>query len=63
LIERIVVFDVFSGPPLADGRKSIGLRLTARDMERTLTDDELAPVRGTVAAAVAASLDGRLRGG
>jgi phenylalanyl-tRNA synthetase beta chain len=63
LIERVVVFDVFSGPPLADGRKSIGLRLTARAMERTLTDDELAPVRETIASAVAASLDGRLRGG
>jgi phenylalanyl-tRNA synthetase beta chain len=63
LIERVVVFDVFSGPPLADGRKSIGLRLTARDMDRTLTDDELAPVRATIASAVSASLDGRLRGG
>ncbi|HUG75351.1 MAG TPA: phenylalanine--tRNA ligase subunit beta, partial [Acidimicrobiia bacterium] len=63
LIERVVVFDVFSGPPLAEGRKSIGLRLTARDLERTLTDDELAPVRASIASAVAASLDGRLRGG
>lgn len=63
LIERVVVFDVFTGPPLDEGRKSIGLRLTARHASRTLTDDELVPVREDIAAAVAASLDGRLRGG
>ena len=30
-LERIVVFDVFGGPPLDPGRKSVAVRLTFRD--------------------------------
>jgi phenylalanyl-tRNA synthetase beta chain len=63
LLERIQIFDVFSGPPLEEGRKSIAVRLTLRHAGRTLTDDEVAPIRESVAEAVARRLDGRLRGG
>ena len=62
-LERLDLFDVFRGAPLEDGRKSLAYRLTFRDAERTLTDEELAPVREAIAAAVADTLDGRLRGG
>jgi phenylalanyl-tRNA synthetase beta chain len=62
-LERIVVFDVFSGAPLEPGRRSIAVRLTFRDPERTLTDDDLAPVRDEIAVRVAAEVHGRLRGG
>ena len=62
-VERVVLFDVFSGPPLDAGRKSLGVRLTVRDPERTLTDDDVAPVREGIAAAVLERLGGRLRGG
>ncbi|MBU1225864.1 MAG: phenylalanine--tRNA ligase subunit beta [Actinobacteria bacterium] len=62
-VESVTLFDVFSGPPLAEGRKSLAVRLTVRDPERTLTDEEVAPLRSAVAAAVAERLDGRLRGG
>ena len=61
-LERYEIFDVFSGPPIGVGRKSIALRLTFRDPGRTLTDDELAPVRAGIASAVGSSLGGRLRG-
>jgi phenylalanyl-tRNA synthetase beta chain len=63
LLERLVVFDVFSGPPLDPGRRSIALRLTFRDPDRTLTDDDLAPVRDRIAERVAGDIGGRLRGG
>jgi phenylalanyl-tRNA synthetase beta chain len=62
-LERVVLFDVFVGPPLAEGRKSLAVRLTVRDPERTLSDDDVAPVREAIAAAVWEGLGGRLRGG
>lgn len=62
-LERVEVFDLFRGPPLGEGRKSVGIRLTFRDAQRTLTDEDLVPVRGRIAEGVAASLGGRLRGG
>ncbi|MDX1690635.1 MAG: phenylalanine--tRNA ligase subunit beta [Acidimicrobiia bacterium] len=62
-LERAVLFDVFTGPPLEQGRKSLGVRLTYRDPGRTLTDEELGPVRDSIAAAVADHLDGILRSG
>jgi phenylalanyl-tRNA synthetase beta chain len=59
----VELFDVFTGPPLDEGRKSLAMRLTVRDPERTLTDEEVAPLREAVTKAVAERLDGRLRGG
>ncbi len=62
-LERVEVFDLFRGPPLGEGRKSLGVRLTFRDAGRTLTDEDLVPVRARITEGVAASLGGRLRGG
>lgn len=62
-LERAEIFDVFRGAPLADGRKSIAVRLTMRNKDRTLTDEEIAPVRGAITARVAGDLGGTLRGG
>ena len=62
-LERLVLFDVFSGPPLEEGRKSMAFRLTFRHPERTLTDEELEPVRRSISDHVTITLDGRLRGG
>lgn len=62
-LERAEIFDVFRGPPLAEGRKSLAVRLTFRHPGRTLTDEDLVPVRAAISEAVGASLGGRLRGG
>jgi len=62
LLERSVVFDVFSGPPLAADRTSVAIRLTFRDPGRTLTDEDLVPVRTAITDAVAAEVGGTLRG-
>jgi phenylalanyl-tRNA synthetase beta chain len=63
LLERAEIFDLFRGGPLGEGRKSLAVRLTFRDPQRTLTDEDLVPVRGRITAGVAAALGGRLRGG
>ncbi len=61
-LERLDVFDVFTGSPLGEGRKSIAVRLTFRAPDRTLTDDEVAAPRRAIADAVADRLGGSLRG-
>ncbi len=62
-LEQLEIFDLFNGPPLEEGRKSIAVRLTFRHAERTLTDEQLVPVRKAIVERVAADLGGRLRGG
>jgi phenylalanyl-tRNA synthetase beta chain len=62
-LESLEVFDVFTGPPLAEGRKSLAMRLTMRAPDRTLTDEELQPVRSQIVDQVAAEVGGKLRGG
>ena len=40
-IERMGLTDVFTGPPLPEGMKSLTLSFTFRSPERTLTDEEI----------------------
>lgn len=63
LVERIDIFDVFQGAPLEEGRKSLAMRVIMRAADRTLTDDEVTPVRDAMSESVAAAHDGRLRSG
>jgi len=62
-LESVELFDVFTGQPLDEGRKSLAVRLTIRDPGRTLTDREVAPLRDAIVGTVAERLQGRLRGG
>ena len=39
-IETIEVFDVYRGPELPNGRKSVAILVVMRDTERTLTDED-----------------------
>lgn len=38
LVERVEAFDVYRGKPIPEGKKSLALRVTFRDLEATLTD-------------------------
>jgi phenylalanyl-tRNA synthetase beta chain len=58
LLRRAEVFDVFT----REGQTSLALRLEFRAPDRTLTDEEIAPLREKIVAAVAEKLEGRLRG-
>ncbi len=62
LLERVDVFDVFDGAPLAEGRKSIAIRLVLRAPDRTLTDEEVAPIRRRIVDAAVREVGGALRG-
>jgi phenylalanyl-tRNA synthetase beta chain len=50
LADRVVLFDVFSGAPLAPGKKSVAFSVDFRAPDRTLTDAEVGRAVDSVAA-------------
>ena len=56
------VFDVYRGAQLGEGRTSLALHLEFRAADRTLTEEDVAPVRAKVVARLAAEVGGELRG-
>ena len=62
LIGEVCIFDVYRGPELGPGRKSLALAVTLQPVEATLTDEALAAVGEKIAAAVARRTGGVLRG-
>ncbi len=60
-LERASVFDVYSGEQVGEGRRSLALALSFRDAERTLTDEDIAPLRKRIVATLA-EIGGELRG-
>ena len=61
VLEQAQVFDVYTGEQVGEGRRSLALALSFRALERTLTDEDVAPVRERIVAALA-ELGGELRG-
>ena len=45
LLEDVRLFDIYTGPQIADGRKSVTLALRFRAADRTLTEDEASAAR------------------
>ena len=52
LLRSAVIFDLYRGEQLGEGRKSLALRLEFRASDRTLTDEEVAAVRQQIKAAL-----------
>jgi phenylalanyl-tRNA synthetase beta chain len=61
LLRSIAVFDLYRGDQVGEGRKSLALRLEFRASDRTLTDEEVAEIRGKIEAALADQIGGSLR--
>jgi phenylalanyl-tRNA synthetase beta chain len=62
LLARAEVFDVYRGEQIAAGRTSLAVALTFRARDRTLTDEDVAPVREKIVARLREQLGGELRG-
>jgi phenylalanyl-tRNA synthetase beta chain len=62
LVEAVDVFDVFVGESVGAGLKSVAIRIYLRASDKTLTDEEVAPVRKAIAQSVTAATGGELRG-
>jgi phenylalanyl-tRNA synthetase beta chain len=56
LVEDVRLFDVYTGPQIGDGRKSLTLALTFRAPDRTLTEDEASGARDAAVALAAESV-------
>jgi len=41
LLQQVEIFDVYTGNPIPDGRKSLAFSLRYQSLERTLTDEEV----------------------
>jgi phenylalanyl-tRNA synthetase beta chain len=61
-LAEVSVFDVYRGEQLGEGRKSLALHCAFRAPDRTLTDEDVAPLREKVVARLAGELGGELRG-
>ncbi len=60
LIAQVRVFDVYEGPGLPDGAKSVALEVTIQPRDRTLADAEIEALSARIVAAVA-KVGGELR--
>ena len=61
LAEDVREFDVFTGPQVGEGKKSIALAVRLRAADRTLSAEDVAQVRARIVAAAAERLGATLR--
>jgi phenylalanyl-tRNA synthetase beta chain len=61
MLDDVRVFDVYEGEQVGAGRRSLALALSFRALDRTLTDEDVAPARERIVAALG-ELGGELRG-
>jgi phenylalanyl-tRNA synthetase beta chain len=62
LLEDVVLFDVYTGPQIGEGNKSLTLALRFRAADRTLTEDEASAARDAALARAGELLGAQLRG-
>jgi phenylalanyl-tRNA synthetase beta chain len=61
LLRDLRVFDVYRGPGLEQGRKSVALGLIFQDISRTLTDEDVERLMASVKTDLRENLDARFR--
>jgi phenylalanyl-tRNA synthetase beta chain len=61
LVEGVEIFDIYMGPPIPEGRRSVGLRFTYRSSERSLTDSEVNNIHETMTRDVLKKFNAELR--
>ncbi|WUH94475.1 phenylalanine--tRNA ligase subunit beta [Streptomyces sp. NBC_00433] len=62
LLESVRLFDIFTGPQIGEGRKSLAYALRFRAPDRTLTAEEATAARDSAIASAARRTDATLRG-
>jgi len=61
LLQTFRVFDVYRGPGIESGRKSVALGLIFQDISRTLTDDDVERLIASIVADLRVTLNARIR--
>jgi phenylalanyl-tRNA synthetase beta chain len=62
LLDDARVFDVYSGPQVGEGRRSLAIALAFRSPDRTLSDGDVAPARERILNELRERFGGELRG-
>jgi phenylalanyl-tRNA synthetase beta chain len=62
LLRELEVFDEYRGDQIGEGKRSLAFRLAFGSLERTLTDEDVAPVGASIVDALASRFDAVLRG-
>ncbi len=62
LVENVIVFDVFEGSAIGEGRKSVAIEVTLQPHDKTLTDADIEAVCARVVDKVIKATGGELRG-
>jgi phenylalanyl-tRNA synthetase beta chain len=63
LLRELEVFDEYRGEQIGEGKRSLAFRLAFGSPERTLTDEDVAPVRASIVDALASRFGAVLRAG
>ncbi|HEX6261476.1 MAG TPA: phenylalanine--tRNA ligase subunit beta [Actinomycetota bacterium] len=63
LLDRVLLFDVYDGEPLPEGKRSLAFAVDLRAADRTLTDDEAEEVVAAIEARLASGFGAELRAG
>ena len=63
LVERADLFDIYTGPQIPGGQKSLAYAVTYRAQDRTLTDAEVAKLRGGIVKQLQRELSASIREG
>jgi phenylalanyl-tRNA synthetase beta chain len=61
LCREVRVFDVYTGRPVAEGKKSVAFAVTYQAPDRTLTDDEVGRVHEGIRQRLETTFDARIR--
>ena len=61
LVAKVSVFDLYQGDQVGEGKKSLAFSLVYQAEDRTLTDDEVAAVRGKIVKRLEDELGAKLR--
>ena len=62
-LREMRVFDVYRGPQVGEGKKSIAFSVSFQSPERTLSDEDAAELRNRIVSALGEGLGAELRGG
>ncbi len=62
LVSDVLVFDLFEGASLGEGKKSVAIEVTLQPADRTLTDEDIDGVSKRIVEAVGKATGGALRG-
>ena len=61
LVDKVELFDVYKGPNIPEGKKSVAFSIWYRSYERTLTDEEVSVIHNNIVEALDKKLGAKLR--